>query len=113
MSFFKLDKNNNPIPISDDEYVELVTQGKNRPVVVAEDQLRDVIVSTVFSHIQLNEISGQNEAPLFFVTMISCGEENEEIAWHRTWDEAVEGHNNLVSNYFGEIGSEMSNLLPD
>jgi hypothetical protein len=48
-------------------------------------------------HFRLNENSGQQATPLYFETSILCWDESEEVEWYATWDEAVTGHKNIVS----------------
>lgn len=55
----------------------------------------DAVVSTVFLGLD-HGIGGQGTKPLLFETMVFGGKYDEECERYTTWDEAVEGHKNMV-----------------
>ena len=60
---------------------------------VAHDTIGEARVSTVF--LGLNSSFGEGP-PLWFETLVFGGEFDDEIHRYTTWDEAVEGHKNMV-----------------
>lgn len=86
---YVLDANRNPMPCEDlmewAEWFELV---ENRRV--AQDQVGDVKISTVFLGIDHN--FGGGGMPILFETMIFGGEHDQWQDRCCTWDEAEEMH---------------------
>lgn len=55
---------------------------------------KDIFVSTIF--LGLDHAYGFDEKPLLFETMIFGGSLDQEMNRYSTWDEAEEGHKDLV-----------------
>jgi hypothetical protein len=88
--YYVLDKNNNPKPVSVDRWAFTFEHHRR---VVARETIGGVIVSTVFLGLDHSFGSGP---PLIFETMVFDADESLICRRYSTWNEAVEGHHEIV-----------------
>ncbi len=63
--------------------------------VVAKTEVKGFEVSTVFLGIDHN--STEEGKPILFETMVFRGKKSQDQERYHTWDEAIAGHNSIVS----------------
>lgn len=86
--YYKLDKNNNPIPCTLDEFANMYS---DKNFVLAQNKIKDSLVSTVF--LGLDHNYGDNGLPILWETMIfpDSGGDNYQVRYS-SYKEAIEGH---------------------
>lgn len=90
-------------PVAIDDFVEMVRWKHENPelVRVACDQIGDATVSTVF--LGMDQNGGFGRRPLLFETMVFGGPLHHEQERYWTYDEALAGHDELVTKARGAI----------
>lgn len=81
------------IPVLVDDLIEWAKAFEKMNRQVAKDAIGDVSVSTVF--LALDHQFGKGK-PILFETMVFGGELDGEQDRYHTWEEAEEGHKNMV-----------------
>lgn len=98
-----LDANRNVIPVTREERLAWSINNNLEPVIVKQETVLDITVSTVFIGIDHNvhfkfDDDDEPHKPHIFETAIfnPNGDLNDIFARYSTWDEAVAGHNEAV-----------------
>jgi len=90
--FYVLDDDNKPVEASDIKKWAQFFESEKR--VIAQDQVRDARISTVFLGLDHNFM---NEGPpILFETMIFGGRLDGEQYRYSTYDEAINGHKTAI-----------------
>lgn len=78
-----------------DKWIEWWKQVGNEGRIVAQDQVGDVLVSTVF--LAINHQFRPHGPPLIFETMVFGGPLDQEQRRYSTWEEAEAGHKEILA----------------
>ena len=90
--YYKLDENNNPVTCGMEEFADFIKDPSKK--IVGQFEIDEYQVSTVF--LGLDHGFG-SEKPILFETMIFGGKQKSEYCTrYATYQEAVDGHNDLV-----------------
>lgn len=99
--YYYLDENKNPVPCSAEKMFAEGYEGDIDARIVARDVVGDFPVSTTFMGIDHDFTS--KGPPILFETMVFLHPQKELSDWeelamdrYSTWDEAVEGHKEMV-----------------
>ncbi len=96
MFYYALDENRNPVPVS---VLEWEFKFDDDARIVKQETVSGIYVSTVFVGVDYS--FGMGGPPLVFETMAfdDRGDMSDNIVCHRyaTWNEALKGHNEIVS----------------
>lgn len=98
MSDFYILNDKTPVPCSSIEWAMWVEQDPINYRRIAWDEVGEIQVSTVF----LGMNHGYHGQVLLFETMVFGGEMNEYQERYETYDEALEGHANVLKQVKGE-----------
>lgn len=91
MSWYKLDKNNNPVKARDiDDYMKWHDENIDKVTVMRQD-VDGITISTVFLGLD-HSYPGDNTKPLLWETMIFGGEHDQYQERYYSFDDAVDGY---------------------
>jgi len=103
MNLYILDKNHNPVPCSDDNITIWGENLKANRFIKQETTPTGYYVSTIF--LGIDHSFNEGGKPILFETMVFPPTEDgkkgaeEEMKRYATWDEAIQGHKDLVLLY--------------
>lgn len=80
-------------------------EGDPNKRIVAQEQVGEALVSTVFLGIDHNFLN-KGYPPILFETMVFRGEKGGEMDRYATWDEAVEGHERMCATLTSGLSRE-------
>lgn len=90
--FYLLDENKVPYEVPLEESYKVYENPDMK--IVQQEKVGDSFVSTVF--LGLDHSWGDQDGPILFETMIFGGEYNDFQRRYKTYDEAVQGHNEAL-----------------
>lgn len=100
MIFYIL-KDKEPVACSAEEYMDWLRARDHKPVYVGNDTFAHIYVSTAFLGLDHNFRS--SGPPVLFETMVFGGPLDEYRRRYSTWDEAEEGHRQILKRVRMEV----------
>jgi hypothetical protein len=88
--WYTLDKDNNPIKASTNEYLEWIEKNPLKKV-VAQDTIKEIFISTVFLGLD-HAFPMNSNKPVLWETMIFRGEHDQYQERYVSHEDAVAGH---------------------